>query len=465
MKRCLVTLNGKRPIPTSDWATQLAALRMICSASIRFSALLRLLICLVGIHACPIQAKEFLLRPEDVTGMGTSNSQMAWQRQVLPGDIITFLGGSYQGNLILSLQGTAAQPIIIRANSDQPSFIEGGLSLSRSAWVIVDGLSIRNTEQAGIAVREGSHHITIQNNNILGTGLGIWIGAAAGGNLLIQKNTIGSSQTHGIAIDKVNLNAGEETVISNNRIFDNQHHGIEINGNRYIIENNEVFRNGRGLPGTSGIHCFVTDAGEGTGRYNIIRNNVTWGQKDRAGPDGNGIQLDRWCDYNKVYNNIAYDNDGAGINIFHAAHNEIYNNTLVRNMKDIERSHEPKLKGDLVIVNDRDQSPRMDNVFVSNNLVVSRHHGVVPMVLDAATVNKVRFKNNQFYHDNESTRIRIGTNESGDANEINRTSGSAGNSFAAPDFKVPNPIKRDDFVIRNIGMVGSPQHPVGALVP
>ena len=248
-------------------------------------------------------------------------------------------------------------------------------------------------------VRDGSHHLSIRNNVIRQTGLGIWIGAAAGGNLLIEGNAISSNKTHGVAIDRVNLAAGQETVIRENRIFDNLHHGVEINGNRYVVESNEVFRNGAGLPGTSGSHCYAKDAGEGTGQYNVIRYNHTWGQRDKAGPDGNGIQLDRWCDHNQVYYNVSHDNDGAGIHVFHAAQNAIYNNTLYRNMRDAAGSHEAALKGDLVIINDRDKPPRIENVRVANNVLVSGFKGVAPLVMDAAVVIAARTENNQLHHE------------------------------------------------------------------
>jgi parallel beta-helix repeat protein len=411
----------------------------------QLALLLRLLPLLAALHSFPAEGREYLLRPDDASGAGLPASQMNWEA-VAPGDVITLQGGTYVGSLDISLQGTAQAPIILGAENGQTPVIRGSLTLFRSAWVTVQGLTIQNTNQAGIAIRDGSHNLTVRNNVIRNTGLGIWIGAGAGGNHLIEYNAIGPNQTHGIAIDKVNLRPGTETIIRGNRVFDNRHHGIEINGSGYVVERNEVFRNGGGLPGTSGIHCFAKDAGEGTGRYNIIRYNVSWGQKDRAGPDGNGIQLDRWCDHNQVYHNIAYDNDGAGIHVFHAAHNEIHNNTLLRNMKDVEHSHEPELKGDLVVVNDRDRSPRTEEVRIANNLIVSRYSSVLPVVLDAITATKVRFDSNQFYHEDGSSRVRMGNQDVADVEELNlRAPGSMGNWFASPKFKAASPIWPGDF--------------------
>lgn len=395
----------------------------------------------------PALAIEYIITPNGSNAAGTQLSQMRWQ-QVQPGDVITFQGGNYYGPITISLQGTATQPITIRVASGQTAAINGSLSFSGASWLSLEGFVIQNSTQAGIVIRDGSKNVTIRRNSIHDTGLGIWIGAGAGGSHLIEANSIGPNKTHGIAIDRINLTASNPTVIRGNRIFDNLHHGIEINGNRYIIESNEVFRNGAGLPGTSGIHTYAKDDREGTGRYNIIRYNVVWGQKDRSGPDGNGIQLDRWCDYNQVYDNISAENDGAGIHVFHAANNEIYNNTLVRNMRDAAHSHETWLKGDLVVINDRDRPARIDNTRVANNLVSSKYAGVAPLVLDNASAAKTRLENNQLFHELGNTSVRVGTRELTAITQINALSaGSQGNVFEVPSFKVAYPVTAADFTL------------------
>jgi len=94
-------------------------------------------------------------------------------------------------------------------------------------------------------------------------------------------------------------------------VYRNGMHGMEINGNRYIIEHNIVWENGIGLSGTSGIHIFAKDKQQGTGQFNIIRYNTISGQKETDGQDGNGIQLDEWCDNNQIYFNVTFANDGA----------------------------------------------------------------------------------------------------------------------------------------------------------
>lgn len=407
---------------------------------------LHLLSMLMALYALPLHAREYELRPDTGSGNALRVSQMDWRRGIAAGDTINIQGGTYTGTLNLSLRGTATHPITLRAVAGQTPILHGNLSLSSSAHVIISGLTIRRSRQAGLAIRNGSHHITVRNNTIEDTGLGIWIGTGAANGVLIEHNTIARNRTHGIAIDKADAGAQPATV-RYNRIFDNLHHGVEINGNHFIVEDNEIFRNGSGLPGTSGIHCYAQDATEAMGRHNIIRRNMVWGQRDKAGPDGNGIQLDRWADYNHVHHNIVRDNDGAGIHVFHAAHNTISSNTLVRNMKDEAHSHEAALKGDLVIVDDRELPPRTDVIHADNNLIVSRHVGVVPLVIDVVRSKSMRFANNQLYHENGRPRIRIGQQELSSVDEIRRLApGASGNRFAPPAFHLLPPKRQGDFV-------------------
>lgn len=406
---------------------------------------LRWLGLLVALHALPAQARDYVLRPDSGSGTGMRVSDMDWRRGIAAGDTITLSGGTYIGSLTLSLQGTATRPIVLRAAAGQTPVLQGSLSLAGASYVTISGLTIRSARQAGLAIRDGSHHISVRNNSIQDTGLGIWIGPASANGVLIEHNTIARNRTHGIAIDKADAGT-EPATLRYNRIFDNLHHGIEINGNHFIVEDNEIFRNGSGLPGTSGIHCFARDAAEGMGQHNIIRRNMVWGQKDKAGPDGNGIQLDRWADNNQVYHNIVRDNDGAGIHIFHAAHNTISRNTLVRNMQDEARSHEALLKGDLVIIDDRELTPRTDAIQADTNLIVSRHLGVVPLVIDVVRGRDMRFSNNQLYHENGHPSIRVGQRELRSVDDIRRLAPSAsGNRFAPPLFRLNPPIRQEDF--------------------
>jgi parallel beta-helix repeat protein len=107
-----------------------------------------------------------------------------------------------------------------------------------------------------------------------------------------------------------------------------------------LIENNKTSYNGaEGGPGwASGIHLFGT-----TSRENIVRNNIShhnWDPSDHH-TDGNGYSIDKG--YAKgggeVYNNVAYENGGRGIDIMatsnvHLYHNTFYNNSLDPHVND-----------------------------------------------------------------------------------------------------------------------------------
>lgn len=350
-------------------------------------------------------------------------------------DVIELTDGDYSGDVVVRARGTEAQPVILRAAPGQRPVIRGSLTLDGAAWVQVEGLRFVGASGIAVALRGGAHHVTIRDNVVEGGGLGIWIGGGAGGRHRIEFNTVQGHRTHGIAIDRVNLPAGEATVIRGNRIADNGHHGIEINGSRYIVEHNEVSGNGGALPGTSGIHCYAKDEREGTGCHNLIRHNVAWGQRDKAGPDGNGIQLDRWCDHNEVIGNLAYDNDGAGINLFHAAHNKVVGNTLHRNMRDAARSHLPRLKGELVITNDVDMAPRVTDIEVADNVVVARDPGVAALVLDGGSRGGIKLLANRLHHEGPGAVLRIGDRDETRLADLEKAvAGARGNQASAPPF-------------------------------
>ena len=76
----------------------------------------------------------------------------------MPGEQILVLPGTYQGNLWSStLQGTAAQPIVIRAaDPNQIPVIQGGtdeMYLSSPSYVVLQHLILSGATSTGILVR------------------------------------------------------------------------------------------------------------------------------------------------------------------------------------------------------------------------------------------------------------------------------------------------------------------------
>ncbi len=287
----------------------------------------------------PAYATTWTVHPAGVSTSGSNQiaglSNINWSL-VRAGDEIVLRGteGTYKESLTIPAKGTASAPIVVRAANGEKPVIEGSVVISGAAYVTVEGITVTKSPYAGVIISGGSHHITVSNCSVSSNALGIWIGDQAGTSNLITNNEVYNNATHGIAVDRVNCTAGQETVISSNRVYGNGHHGIEIYASYYIIEGNEVFENGTSSEGTSGIHIYSAGPQENTGDHNIIRYNISYRNKEGSGPDGNGIQLDQWCDYNTVAYNICFENDGAGISIYDSASSLVYNNTLIGNMVD-----------------------------------------------------------------------------------------------------------------------------------
>lgn len=349
----------------------------------------------------PSLAATWTVHPAGVSATGTNQisglSNINWSL-IRPGDVIILRGneGTYKESMTISVQGTESAPVTIRAADGETPVIEGSIVIKNSAYVMVQGITVTKSPYGGIIISNGSHHITVSGCSIYGNALGIWIGDNAGMQNVITGNKVYNNTTHGIAVDRVNCAAGKETVISANRVYGNGHHGIEIYASYYIVEGNEVFENGYATQGTSGIHVYSAGPQENTGDYNIIRYNISYRNKENNGPDGNGIQLDQWCDYNQVYYNLCFENDGAGISVYDSANSVIYNNTLIGNMIDPGKSH--PFKGELYLASD----PNVNwakNVTVVNNILYATRTSVPPIaVYSPVSSNPLSIGNNLLFH-------------------------------------------------------------------
>ena len=316
-------------------------------------------------------------------------------RSLQPGDEVVIQAGTYTDGVIIPSKGTADRPILVRG--EPGTVIENSVLLEGATHVVIRNLAIRNSVKfPGFILRHGAAFDTIQSSSVEKSGLGIWIGEGAVGGHKLLGNDLHDNRTHGIAVDVVNAPQGQETLIDGNRVYRNVMHGMEINGNRYVIQNNVVWENGTALSGTSGIHVYAKDASQGTGQFNVIRHNVVSGQKETRGQDGNGIQLDKWCDNNQIYFNVAFANDGAGIVLFDAANNLVANNTLFDNMRDSGGRH--AYKADLVIASDYTENT--DHAFgnvVRNNLIVTERANIRNIHIDKYAAPRMAEIGNNLY--------------------------------------------------------------------
>jgi parallel beta-helix repeat protein len=331
------------------------------------------------------------------SGPAGSLPRVDWSR-LQPGAVVEIPEGSYADALTISAQGTRERPIVVRAAGGRPVTLTNSVVFSRAAWVRLEGLRITGSRYAGIIIKDGSHDLHLVGNTVTDSALGLWIGDGAGSGHLVSENVIGRNRTHGIAIDRINATPDRPTIFRGNRVFQNGHHGIEIHGSHYIVEGNEVFENGGAVPGTSGIHIFARNAAEDAGDHNVVRYNVSYRNREPKGPDGNGIQVDQWCDDNEVAYNLVFENDGAGVNLFDAGRGRVYNNTMFGNMRDPGRSH--PYRGELVLASDTGMTARrVRDATVVNNIAVATRAGVYALYVDAAVAAAtVTVRNNLFHH-------------------------------------------------------------------
>lgn len=332
-------------------------------------------------------------------GNGTQNSPFnSWsQVQFVAGSTYLQKAGTTtsSGGLYVGVKGTSAAPITIGAyGAGAAPTITGQVTLDNTAYLTFSGLTVTgNTGGAAMVIQNGTNHVTVQNNTLQNSRMGMWIGNNAGGSNLITSNSVLNNSNDGIAISGVINVVGQETTISHNTISGNGSHGIEISGNRFIIDSNYVSGNGANSPGASGIHTYATSASDNEGNYNTITNNVTVNTHDTQQTDGNGIELDQWTHNNTVSGNFSYANDGAGIVIYDSYANAISNNFMGGN--ELDPGHTHVARGDLAL-NDSSVKGTHNNTF-SGNTALSVNSTTPAIFVDpSATTQSNSFANDVF---------------------------------------------------------------------
>ncbi len=404
-----------------------------------------------------VYAKTMHLHPSATGTKHDNHYYEFWQiLPVAPGDIIYCHDDGTTYNYSFSLdgwKGTADQPItIMTALGETPVINNGYIDILNSQYIEIKGLTVTGSQYAGIMLQQGSHHITVTDCIVKNNGGGIWIGNGAGTSNKILNNEVSSNQTQGIAADHINCTPGNETIMSGNHVYDNGYMGFEISSNYYIVEKNVVHNNGKDYAGSSGIHLFAFSPEDDAGDNNIIRYNISYKNIELDGPDGNGIQLDQWCDNNMVYYNLCYSNDGAGINIYDSSGNTIYNNTLYGNMIDPGTSH--LLKAELTLASD--YSHNIDGTkenTITNNIITATGPSVYAIYIDELTSdNQINIRRNLFFQQKNSPIYWINKNPGNSIKEFNNILGYSENLVQDPLFIVQFPQKKLNFSLQN----GSP---------
>lgn len=351
-----------------------------------------------------------------------------------PGSVVLVGPGNQPGPVTITSQGTAAQPITVRAAvAAQPPIIGSAIDFQGAAYVKLKNMVVDGSPWASVVVRRGSHHLTIDHNTLRNSDQGLSISDGAGTGHQITNNLIEGHRTGGIGIGLVNASPTDRTRIAGNLIRNNGHHGIELNASNYLIEHNTTTGNGMAIGGTSGIHLYAKDAAENSGDDNIIRYNFSYANHDRIAYDGNGIQIDQWCDRNVVENNLVWGNDGAGIIVFDASDNRVTGNTAIGNMRDPKRGLWGA--GELIVSTFSPAVDRTRNNLIANNVLVSTRADVPALFVDAATNdNPNTIGPNLMSNRQGGWLLQRGTGMTRVAAELDALAGTSGNLGTAVSF-------------------------------
>jgi parallel beta-helix repeat protein len=213
-----------------------------------------------------------------------------------PGDTVVVRPGRYRGFNVEEKEGTAAAPIVFRAEPgvvvDEPGPVPKrpppngalgrnewprwpfGINVQRSAHVVLEGFEVRGmpareTDPAGQRLHNGGagirleicRHVTVRRNRAIGNGRwGIFSGFCD--DLVVEDNEAAGSQLeHGIYLS----NSGDRPIVRRNKMSGNRLAGLQINADNNFtdpdyarfspvdgvvtgarIEENEIRDNGRG---------------------------------------------------------------------------------------------------------------------------------------------------------------------------------------------------------------------------
>ncbi len=209
------------------------------------------------------------------------------------GDTLFVRDGVYSGGPLVSLTGTAEAPIVIRGQSLEAVFdstvraSRDILRLDNSSHVVVEGLTFRSSNRAGLGIIR-SDHITVRNCVFADNyKWGIFTGFAD--DVLFENNECyGAKDEHGI----YHSNSGDRFIIRGNHIHHNAGNGIHLNGDPELI-----------YPG---------EDDDGVLNFGIVERNIIHDNGTRGGA---GINMTHVRDV-IVRNNLLYNNIAGGFTFY-----------------------------------------------------------------------------------------------------------------------------------------------------
>lgn len=288
------------------------------------------------------------------------------------GQTVCIAPGTYTSQLAVvgPLKSTTSSWITITAsNAANPPKLNGGLWITKSAYVQVSSLNVSQpvaNAWSAVTIDNGTHHIKFTKSTVSNSFAGISIGSSngkAGAGIQISGNKVLTNLNFGIALGEMSDGLSNDyQIIRGNYVSGNGGHGIDVDNTSYVlVDQNTVLGNGTGVGATrqggySGIHLYApadsTASSPGGKRCtgNVVRYNTVLGTQERPRNqscidgsnsgvcvDGNGIQVDHYCDGNDVSFNMTSNNAGAGIAVYSGANNAIYNNTATGNNQQVAR--------------------------------------------------------------------------------------------------------------------------------
>lgn len=351
-----------------------------------------------------------------------------------PGTEVIVAAGVAQDAVMINARGTATAPITVRPSTAGGNIVvRHGVDFQNASHVRLTGVQVDDSPWQGVMIRRGSDHITIDRAALRRAVIGLEIADDAGTGHQILDNLIEDSATTGISVTRAKSSPTDRTRIAGNQITRSGHHGMEINGSNYLIERNTVSYSGRLIGGTSGIHLYSASPQEDTGDGNIVRYNFTHHNRDARLSDGNGIQIDQYCDNNEVSFNVSWANDGAGIIIFDGANNLVRGNTLKGNGLDPGRTHGDL--GELIINSAGAQTNLSRGNRVVDNVIVATRPAVRGLYVDYTTAPNVNTVGpNLIHHRAGGTVFQRGGQIGQTGAQIDSITATRGNLVEAPVF-------------------------------
>jgi parallel beta-helix repeat protein len=349
-----------------------------------------------------------------------------------PGSEVLVSPGTWSGVTTITSVGTRAAPIVVTAaDPAHPPVLANSVDFQHAAYVQVSHVTVQSPTYAGFVIRLGSHHIAVTDSTINRAPMGISITGAAGTGHQLLRNTIADSAAHGISVD-VNADPAERTLIAHNQVLRSGQHGMELRASHYQVDYNTVTASGQASGGTSGIHLYSGSSSEDSGDDNLVRWNMSYANTDKVAVDGNGIEVDQWCDGNTVAYNLVWGNDGAGVIVYDGSNNTIKGNTAYGN--GLDPSHTHVALGQIIVSGTAAATARGNHVW--NNLAASTLAGVPAVYVDTRAVSGGNTIGANLYSNSAGGTLLRWTDSATKqtAALIDAATGSAGSVAAVPAF-------------------------------